>query len=65
MVDLARVGALHGDRAKALNWLRQAVDGGYSKHDAMARDVDLQVLHGAEFDSLLAQAHQNAAVSGN
>ena len=61
LYNLACMEALRGDRAKAIGWLRQAVEEGYAWADAMPKDSDLETLHGPEFDALVERAHQNAA----
>jgi len=50
-----------GDRGKALGWLRQSVEAGYADADWMAKDSDLESLHGPEFDALIERARRNAA----
>jgi serine/threonine protein kinase len=62
LYNLACVTARHGDRARALDWLAQAVGHGYARADDMAQDPDLKSLHGdAAFDALVARARRNAA----
>jgi non-specific serine/threonine protein kinase/serine/threonine-protein kinase len=63
LYNLACVAARRGDRGKAMDWLRQDVDGGDIDFDTMAKDPELQSLHGPEFDALIAKVHQNAAAS--
>ncbi len=59
--DLACIAALRGDREQALDWLRQAVEAGYSNADWIPKDSDLETLHGPEFDALVERARENAA----
>src|SRR5262249_44288869 len=61
--NLACVAARRGDRTKAMVWLRQDVEGGDIDADGMASDAELQSLHGAEFDALLAQVRRNSAAA--
>jgi hypothetical protein len=61
---LSRLNSLRGDAGRAMDWLRQAVEGGYANADRMAKDTDLESLHGREFDALVAHARQNAANRG-
>jgi non-specific serine/threonine protein kinase/serine/threonine-protein kinase len=57
LYELARLAALRSDRAKALDWLRQAVEHGYKASGGISEDPDLKTLHGdPAFDSLVAQA---------
>ncbi len=59
--NLACVAARRSQKKKALEWLRQAIDGGYAKYDEMAGDPDLRSLHGdPEFEHLVAAAQKNA-----
>jgi non-specific serine/threonine protein kinase/serine/threonine-protein kinase len=60
LFHLARNEALRGDRMKAMDRLRQAVETGYPGAGRMARDPDLESLHGPEFDALVERARQNA-----
>jgi len=60
MYNLACVCAREKRRAEALDWLRQDVEGGDIDFDSMAKDSELESLHGPEFDALLAQVHRNA-----
>jgi non-specific serine/threonine protein kinase/serine/threonine-protein kinase len=54
--NLACVAALRGDRIKAMDWLRQAVDHGYTNADGMAHDPELASLHGdPEFEAIVAE----------
>jgi non-specific serine/threonine protein kinase/serine/threonine-protein kinase len=54
--NLACVAALRGDRVKAMDWLRQAVDHGYTNADWMAHDPELASLHGdSEFEAIVAE----------
>jgi non-specific serine/threonine protein kinase/serine/threonine-protein kinase len=53
---LGCVAALRGDRAAALNWLRQSVEAGYTHADHMALDPHLASLHGdPEFEAIVAE----------
>jgi eukaryotic-like serine/threonine-protein kinase len=53
--------ALSGDRRAALDWLRQAVEGGWEYADQMATDSDLEILKGdPAFHALVARARANA-----
>jgi len=53
--------ALRGERAAALDWIRQAVEHGYGDADRMAQDPDCQSLRGdPAFDELLASAKKNS-----
>jgi tetratricopeptide (TPR) repeat protein len=63
LYNLACIAAKRGDRAKAMSWLRQDVDGGDTDFDTMAGDAELQSLHGPDFDALLAQVRKNAAAA--
>jgi serine/threonine protein kinase len=63
MYNLACISARRGDRAGAMAWLRQDVEGGDIDADAMAADTELRSLHGPEFDALLAQVRRNAAAA--
>jgi hypothetical protein len=57
LYDLACNEALRGDNLRALDWLRQAVDAGYVKSDWIARDPDLEALHGnPTFEALVRRA---------
>jgi len=57
MVSLARLAALRGERAKSIDWLRQAVAHGYRLEDGLANDPDLKSLHGdPAFDALVARS---------
>jgi Flp pilus assembly protein TadD len=57
---LGHVAALRGERAKALDWLRQAVEHGYRDADSMAKDADLKTLQGdPAFEALVAEARKN------
>ena len=56
LYNLACLEAVRGVRAEALDWLRQAVDAGYAKADWMAKDSDLESLHGdPEFEAIVAE----------
>jgi non-specific serine/threonine protein kinase/serine/threonine-protein kinase len=58
---LACLYALEKNRATALAWLRKSVEGGFSDFGWMAKDPDLQYLHGdSEFEQLVALAQTNA-----
>jgi non-specific serine/threonine protein kinase/serine/threonine-protein kinase len=61
--NLACVAARRGDRAKAMAWLRQDVEGGDIDAEGVSGDAELQSLHGPEFDALLAQVRRNALAS--
>jgi non-specific serine/threonine protein kinase/serine/threonine-protein kinase len=53
---LAHVAALRGERAKAIDWLRQAVEHGYRPSGGLANDPDLKSLHGDPgFETLAAK----------
>jgi tetratricopeptide (TPR) repeat protein len=58
---LACVDALRGNRAKAMEGLRDGLDAGFSGAHWMAKDPNLETLHGPEFDALVERARQNAA----
>jgi tetratricopeptide (TPR) repeat protein len=58
--NLACLEARRGDRGKALGRLRQSVDAGYAEAEWMAKDTDLAILHGPEFDALVERARRNA-----
>jgi len=54
--NLACFAALRGDRAKAIDWLRQAVANGFGDSQTMAADADLKSLHGdPAFEALLTE----------
>ena len=60
MYDIACLASLRGDRAKAIDWLNQAVDHGFGDAKGMAEDDDLKPLHGSpEFEAILAAARKN------
>jgi tetratricopeptide (TPR) repeat protein len=62
MVSLADVAALRGDRAKSMDWLRQAVEHGYRSSDGLANDVELKSLRGdPAFETLVAQSAESGA----
>ena len=63
MYNLACTASLLGERAKAMGWLRQAIEAGYFNADGMSRDSDLAALHGGEFDALVDRARHNIAAS--
>jgi non-specific serine/threonine protein kinase/serine/threonine-protein kinase len=63
MYNLACVFARKGDRARAMEWLRRDIEGGDLDFEALARDPDLESLHGPEFDALVEQARRNAAAA--
>ena len=46
-----------------MDWIRQAVDGGYIYADVMVGDSDLKALQGPEFDRLVERARRNAAAA--
>jgi len=58
--NLACCEAVRGDRAEAMALLRQSVESGHTSADWMAKDSDLETLHGPEFDALVDRARQNA-----
>jgi hypothetical protein len=47
-----------------MDWLRQDVEGADLDFDTLAKDAELQSLHGPEFDALVTQSRKNAA-AGN
>ncbi len=54
---LAHVAALRGERAKAIDWLRQAVEHGYRPSGGLANDPDLKSLRGdPAFETLAARS---------
>ena len=54
--NLGCVAALRGDREQALDWLRKAVDSGFTAADWMTKDPDLASLHGdPEFEAIVAE----------
>ncbi len=56
-IDLACLFALRGERAQALDWIRQAVAGGWRNDEALRREPDLAALRAdPEFQRLLAAA---------
>jgi non-specific serine/threonine protein kinase/serine/threonine-protein kinase len=60
--NLGCCAALRGDRKTALNWLRFAVEHGWSRAELMAKDSELDSLRGdPEFDALVEHARRNAA----
>ena len=61
MYNLACLAARRGDRRKALGWLGQSVEAGFAQADVMAKDSDLETLHGPEFDALVEHTRRNAA----
>ncbi len=61
LYNLACLEALRGNRTKAMDWLRLSVEAGWVDADWMAKDSDLESLHGPEFDALVARARENAA----
>jgi len=61
LYGLACLQAIQGERVKAMERLRQSIDGGLSNADWMAQDSDLETLHGSEFDRLVERARENAA----
>ena len=63
MYNLGCLSSVRGDRAEGMNWIRQAVEGGYINADVMVHDTDLKALHGPEFDALLDRARRNAAAA--
>ena len=62
MYALGCVASLKGDRGRALDWLGQAVDGGYKDHGdsaPMSEDTDLKRLRGdPRFEALVARARR-------
>jgi len=64
LYDLACNDAMSGRQPAALNWLRQAVDGGWTDAVLLAGDSDLASLHGdPEFEDLLAVVKKRAVES--
>ena len=64
LYNLGCVTARSGDRARALDFLHQAVDGGFRDADAMAADPDLASLRGdAEFESIVAASRRSREMS--
>jgi tetratricopeptide (TPR) repeat protein len=61
LYNLSCFAALRGNPAKAMDWLRQATDAGFSDADWLVEDSDLASLHGPEFDALVERVRQNAA----
>jgi serine/threonine protein kinase/tetratricopeptide (TPR) repeat protein len=62
--NMACLTALQGDRQKALNYLREAVDGGFD-NPVIAEDPDLAPLHGdPEYENLVHRVKQRANNSG-
>ena len=61
MYNLACLAALRGNHEQAFDWLRRAIDTGFTDADWMKKDSDLESLHGPEFDSLVERARQSAA----
>jgi tetratricopeptide (TPR) repeat protein len=54
--------ALHGERARALDWLRKAVEHGCRDADGIATDNDLRSLRGdPEFEALVARARRGSS----
>jgi serine/threonine protein kinase/Tfp pilus assembly protein PilF len=61
LYNLGCLKAARGDRAGALQYLRRATDRGLRDADFMAKDPDLEPLHGdREFEALVAAARENA-----
>ena len=55
LYNLACLEAVRGDRAMALDWLRQSVEAGMASAEWMAKDPDLELLHGdPEFEAIVA-----------
>ena len=63
MYNLACTSTLLGDRARAMDWLRQAIDNGYFNANGMSRDSDLKPLHGPDFEALVDRARRNTPAS--
>ncbi len=63
LYNLACIAARRGDRARAMDWLRQDVEGGDLDFQTMAGDPELRSLHGPEFERLLSQVRRNAAAA--
>ncbi len=63
LYDLACLAAVRNERSAALEWLRQAVEGGFVDASFMAQDEDFASIHGPEFDLLLERARRNAAAA--
>ncbi len=60
LYNLACLDGELGNRDEALDWLRQAVEAGYNDAHWMLHDADLEILHGPEFDELVARIRENA-----
>jgi hypothetical protein len=61
LYNLACLKSARGDRANALLYLRQADDRGFRDADFMAKDPDLETLHGdPAFEALVTAARENA-----
>lgn len=61
MYELGCAAALLGDRDEALDRLRRSVDYGWTDWDWMAKDPDLESLHGdPEFEAIVAEAKRQA-----
>jgi len=58
LYNMACLDAVRGNRDEAMDWLRKAVEGGFSDIDWMVQDSDLSSLHGPEFDALAEAARQ-------
>ena len=52
---LAGLSAARGERSKAMDWLKAALDAGFSAIDRVTGSSDLQTLRGAELDALIAR----------
>lgn len=58
---LAGLEALRGDREKALDWLRQAIEYGFSDIESMIEDANLESLRGdPEFEGIVAELREQA-----
>jgi hypothetical protein len=51
---LARFAAARGDRSQALRWLKESTDAGFADFARVSGDSELERLHGAELDAVLA-----------
>ena len=59
LYDLACLEAQRGNPTKALDWLRQAVESGFSRAKWMLTEPAPVSLHGPEFDSLVERTRLN------